>query len=329
MHTHEALARQLLASYPLDDPALTFIRHNENLTFKVNERGSGRAFLLRVHLPVTRGFDGPQHTLEGLTGEMALLQELSSHDVITAQRPVANRYGSYVTIHRPTDRTTDVYATLLEWIEGDTFAHTEPRLDELIHMIGCELACFHRYTRASEACKGLYRPVYDTVKVDATGEILQYGVEAGIYSRVHYKLMSDVLEQVKTLMRGLDAEPGAWGLIHADLQRDNIVVTPSGQPAFLDFSLSGYGYALFDLASASTKIERDKRHLLLEGYSAILPLPQGSMQLIEGLILLDVFLCYAFFIRDAERNDWIGDHVIRKNELWRKWLSGQEIFYLL
>lgn len=329
MHTHEALARQLLASYPLDDPALTFIRHNENLTFKVNERGSGRAFLLRVHLPVTRGFDGPQHTLEGLQSEMTLLQELASHDVITTQRPVANHWGSYVTTHRPMDRDRDVYATLLAWIEGETFTHTEPRLDELIRMIGGELARFHRYTRVSEACKGLHRPVYDTVKVDATAEILRYGVEASIYSRAHYTLMTDVLEQVKTLMRALDAEPGAWGLIHADLQRDNIVVTPSGEPAFLDFSLSGYGYALFDLASASTKIERDKRQLLLEGYSAILPLPEGSMRSIEGLILLDVFLCYAFFIRDPERNGWIGDHVIRKNELWQRWLSGQEIFYLL
>jgi len=329
MQTHEALARQLLASYPLDDPQPTFIRHNENLTFNVNERGSGRAFLLRIHLPVTGGFDGPQHTLEGLEAEMALLLELRSHQVITAQRPVANRYGSYVTTHRPLDRDTDVYATLLEWIAGETFNHTEPRLDELIRAIGGELARFHRYTRASEACKELHRPIYDTVKVDATAEILQYGVDAGNYSLEDYTLMTDVLEQVKAVMCGIDAEPGAWGLIHADLQRDNIIVTPSGQPAFLDFSLSGYGYSLFDLASASTKLERDKRHLLLEGYSANLPLPQYSMRSIEGLILFDVFLCYAFFIQDPERNGWIGDHVIRKNGLWRQWLSGQEIFYLL
>lgn len=157
---HDTLARKVLESYFFTDPVLAFIRHNENMTYKITDRGNSRTFLLRIHKPVTEGFFGNQHTLEGLNAEMALLQELGRNEVLRVQIPVANKFGEYVTACRLEDIATTIYATLLEWIDGDIFTHEEENLDEIIYAIGANLARFHQFTRASAILKDLHRPVY-------------------------------------------------------------------------------------------------------------------------------------------------------------------------
>jgi len=326
---HEWLARTVLESYLFIDPVLEFMRHNENMTYKITDHGNSSSFLLRIHKPVTEGFLGIQHTLEGLKSEMALLQELSRNRVLGVQMPIENRFGEYVTICRLDDMDAPFYATLLEWIDGDTFTHEEENMDEIVHAIGVNLAKFHSFTRASMVLNDLHRPVYGTEKIDCTLEKLRYGVEMEIYSMEHYGIMTEVLAQVKGLMSELDSQEGAWGLIHADIQRGNIVITESGEPCFIDFCLSGYGYYLFDIGSVSTKLASNKRDIFLEGYMSKAPFSKDSLRYVEGLILMDIFLCYAFFIRDSGRNGWIKDHVVRKIELWIQWLTGKEIYYLL
>jgi Ser/Thr protein kinase RdoA (MazF antagonist) len=299
------------------------------MTYKITDRDNGGTFLLRIHKPVTEGFIGIQHSLEGLKSETVLLQELIRNRVLGVQMPVANRFGEYLTVCRLEDMDATFYATLLEWIDGDIFTHEEENLEEIIYAIGVNLARFHHFTRASAVLKDLHRPVYGSEKIDSTLEKLKHGVEVDIYSMEHYRIMSEVLTQVKGLMRELDLQEGTWGLIHADIQRGNIVITESGEPCFIDFCLSGYGYYLFDIGSASTKFESKKRDIFLKGYTSKAPLSKDSLRFVEGMILMDIFLCYAFFIRDSDRNGWIKDHVVRKIELWIQWLSGKEIYYLL
>nr|WP_280521501.1 phosphotransferase [Paenibacillus mangrovi] len=219
------------------------------MTYKITDRGNSSSFLLRIHKPVTEGFLGIQHTLEGLKSETVLLQELGRKRVLGVQIPVANRFGEYVTVCRLEDMDATIYATLLDWIDGDTFTHEEENMDEIVYAIGVNLARFHSFTRASAVLKDLHRPVYGSEKIDSTLEKLRHGVEINIYSMEHYGIMTEVLAQVKGLMSELDSQEGAWGLIHADIQRGNIVITESGEPCFIDFCLSGYGYYLFDIGA--------------------------------------------------------------------------------
>ena len=326
---YEWLARKVLESYSFIDPVFEFLRHNENITYKITDRGNSCTFLLRIHMSVTEGFYGIQHTLEGLKSETVLLQELGRNGVLRVQMPVANRFGEYVTVYRLEDMDADFYATLLEWIDGDTFTHDEENLDEIVYAIGVKLARFHLFTRASAVLKNLNRPVYGSEKIDNTLEKLRHGVEVDIYSVEHYGIMIEVLTQVKGFMRELDSQDGAWGLIHSDIQRGNIIITESCEPCFIDFCLSGYGHYLFDIGSASTNIESKQRDIFLKGYTSQAPFSKDSLRYVEGLILMSIFLCYAFFIRDSDRNGWIKDHVERKVEMWKEWLTGKEIYYLL
>ena len=49
----EHLARNALRAYPIMSPKITFLRHNENMTFHVFDEQANIAYLLRVHSPLT------------------------------------------------------------------------------------------------------------------------------------------------------------------------------------------------------------------------------------------------------------------------------------
>jgi len=325
---YEWTVRKVLESYSVTEPDIEFIRHNENLTYKITDRGSGRSFLLRIHKPATEGLLGIQHTLEGLQSEVLLLQELGRNQVLRVQIPVENRFGEYVTELFIEDMDSPCYATLLEWIDGDTFTREEKNLDDIVYAIGVNLARLHNFTRECAVLKDLPRPVYGSERIDTAIDELRYGVEAGIYSLEHYEIMTEVLFQVKGFMSELDSREGTWGLIHADHQENNIIINERSGPCFIDFCLSGYGHYLFDIGSASTLFESNHRDRFIQGYSSQALFDKGSLRYVEGLILMDVFLAYVFFIRDPDRNGWIKDHAVRKVELWQEWLAGKEIYYL-
>lgn len=329
---HEWKARKVLESYPVTEPVIEFIRHNENMTYKITDRNSGRTFLLRIHKPITEGLSGIQHTLEGLQAEVLLLQELGRNHVLPVQIPVENRFGEYVTQVLPEEMgsmDSPCYATLLEWINGDTFTQKEEQLDEIVYTIGVNLARLHQFARSSAALKNLHRPVYGLKRIDTAIDELRYGVEAGLYRLEHYEVMTEVLSQVKELMRQLDSEEGNWGVIHADFQKGNIIINESGEPCFIDFCLSGYGHYLFDIGSASWLFDSQQRDRFLEGYSSQIGFHAESLRCVEGLMLMDVFLSYVFFIRDSQRNGWIKDDMVQRIELCKEWLAGKEIYYKL
>ncbi len=80
--------------------------------------------------------------------------------------------------------------------------------------------------------------------------------------------------------------PDDWGLIHADLHRGNVVRTPAGEPAVIDFDDSGWGYYLLDVATVLSSMPRtcldDRTAFLrfaagfLDGYRSVRPLPPSA-----------------------------------------------------
>lgn len=67
----------ILKSYGIEQPVITFIRHNENRTYKVDDEATGNAFLMRIHQPFKQSMAGPQHTYDGLLSELEMLEALA------------------------------------------------------------------------------------------------------------------------------------------------------------------------------------------------------------------------------------------------------------
>ncbi len=93
---HEQL-QDILIQYGIREPEITFIRHNENRTYKVKGH-DGSPYLLRIHQPVKDGMAGLQHTYDGLLGELQMLEAMSDRDHLLVQRPLRNRKGDLITI---------------------------------------------------------------------------------------------------------------------------------------------------------------------------------------------------------------------------------------
>ncbi|AJS58875.1 phosphotransferase [Paenibacillus sp. IHBB 10380] len=126
-----------------------------------------------------------------------------------------------------------------------------------------------------------------------------------------------------------DMRECAWGLIHADLQLGNVIIS-NGRPSLIDFSLSGYGYYLFDLGSASSILPSELRRTFLNGYSSKSSITLDDLRYIEGLIFMDIFVSYVFFIRDSNRNGWIktnADEIC--DTLCRDFIQGKAVYYSL
>jgi hypothetical protein len=70
------VARRAVAEYELEDYALTFIRHSDNVTFKVDVPGSG-AYLLRIHVPATGAMGTHGADPRAVRSELLWLEALS------------------------------------------------------------------------------------------------------------------------------------------------------------------------------------------------------------------------------------------------------------
>ncbi|MFF2912437.1 phosphotransferase enzyme family protein [Paenibacillus sp. NPDC057934] len=318
-------AENVLVHYSLLEPVIEFIRHNENITFKVTSKPDNRSYLLRIHKPVSEGLSGVQHTWNGLQAEMRLLQEIDHNNILKVQKPVANRDGEWVTEYH-SNQFGVTYATLLEWIEGATLTLEEDNITQIVYTLGEDVARLHEFSQTL-VTQELHRPVYDAKRIEEVVTELRQGVESGSLNQDDYDVIRSVLVIVKEQLSELDARENSWGIIHADYQLGNIVVS-EGNPSLIDFCLFGYGHYCFDLGSASSMLKSELRKTFLEGYASIANFFFEDIRYIEGQIFMDIFICYAFFINDPEKNGWIKEHAAKLcSTHCRDFLDGKEVYY--
>ena len=70
------VARHAVAEYNLKGYSLTFIRHSDNVTLKVEDPGLG-AHLLRIHVPVTKAMGTHGANSNAVNSELLWLEALS------------------------------------------------------------------------------------------------------------------------------------------------------------------------------------------------------------------------------------------------------------
>jgi Ser/Thr protein kinase RdoA (MazF antagonist) len=318
-------AEKVLLHYSFIEPIIEFIRHNENITFKVTNKPDNRSYLLRIHEPISGGLSGVQHTRTGLQSEMVFLREIDRKNILKVQKPIVNRDGELVTEYI-SDQFGPTFATLLEWIDGSTLTLNEENIDQIIYKLGENLAKLHEFSQTLIPLE-LHRPIYNANRIDEALTELQQGVNNGALNKDDYDVIKIVLSIVKQQLTELDSRENSWGYVHADYQLGNVIVS-EGNPSLIDFCLFGYGYYLFDLGSASSMLKSELRKTFLEGYASNTSFSFDEIRYIEGQIFMDIFISYVFFINDPERNGWIKEHAAKIcSTLCRDFLDGKEVYY--
>lgn len=325
---YSSIAKDILTSYSISEPQIQFIRHNENITFKITEEEHSKSYLLRIHSPSTEGLFGLQHTLEGIKSEISILQELKEKDFIYAQKPVINNDGEYITECKLDNYNHPCYATVLEWIEGNTLTLKESNLNDIAYHLGQNLALFHKCLQNIKPSKDYVRPIYDVARIDSAIEELRYCVEVNLFSMDHYDIIKKVLEVVKKQINEIDLRKDSFGIIHADFQPGNIVLN-NNNPCIIDLGFCGFGYYVFDLGSAASIFPSELRQTFLKGYSSNSSFSFDDIRYIEGQMFMDTFISYVLFMRDDQRNSWIKNSALDIcDTVCKDFLEGKEVFYL-
>ncbi len=274
--------RTALALWGLAGATCTFVAGRENQVFRVDT--DTESFALRRKRPGYRTFAELASELDWLAamGRAGLYVPL----------PCPSRNGAIL------ERCDGHYVDLLTWLDGDPIGHSReplvlPDAPATFKALGQEMAKLHI------ACDR-WTPPDDFVRCrwDQDGLLGDTPVWGRFWENPTLTpqtriMLQDFRAQAARDLAGRELDQG---LIHADLVRENVLVS-DGALNLIDFDDGGYGYRLFDVATALLKNRHEPNYdllkdALLNGYASIRPL---------NTTLLDLFLA----LRAATYVGWI------------------------
>lgn len=255
----EAVSRYSLAA----DARVTFVRHGENTTYRLE--AAGRQFALRINRP---GYQ----TVAAIRSELAWMDSLRESGVPTPPAH-AGPDGERIQVLDPNGRT----AVLLEWIDGTPLNHVdavEPwrRLGEL-------MARIHEHSRRWDRPDWFTRPPWDAEAL--VGDKPRWGPPdpEGLLRPVDREAVEACRMVVRERLAALGTDRDRYGLIHGDLGFENALVCPDGRVAVIDFDDCGESWYLHELAVALYPYDGTdgfdaRRDALVSGYRSVSTLPQ-------------------------------------------------------
>lgn len=315
--------QKVLSQYAFTDPVVTFIRHNENITYKITEQRSGKAYLLRMHKPIAKNMEGVQMKREAIRSELEFLLAWGAASELPVQLPVSNRDGELVTSVVMEDQ--EVHASILNWISGEMTAKSDFASEEGAGALGEQIARLHQFSQTFSAASDFIRPEYGLEWLSGILLKLRSGEQQGVIARKELDVLQSVFGLVQERMERLHQRAETWGFIHADIHYSNLIRTAKGI-SFIDFGLSGFGYYAMDVAMAVQFTPAASRDALLSGYTAVLS-ERLDIALLEDLMFLNLCEYYAFLISREDRHAWIREHIPSLMELGKALLRGEPVFY--
>ena len=329
--SYDHMAAQIIQNYTVEKPVVSYIRHNENLTYHVVDEASGQKYLLRIHQAAYASMTGIQHTLPALEAEMNLLHELNETTALRVQHPVRNVSGEWVTVWT-SEAGKEICCTVLEWIEGRDIQQGERLTTEQIYDLGAQLQMLHQYGREQDQTdRTKVRPAYGNAHENLVmlGQ-LEEGVRLGIFTTEDFDLLRETFENINEQLATYPQHAETWGIIHGDITRNNLLITEQGI-SMIDFCLHGYGYYLFDAGGAALMFNREERDIFLSGYTQqIAPLTDRDIRLMEGFMLIFTLGYYAFQMANESRHEWMKDRMPKLcSKYCRPYVQNESIFYEL
>lgn len=297
------MALRALEAYLIMPTQITFLRHNENMVFRVVDERAGHSYLLRIHAPLTTAFQGEHSRPRAIASELLWLEALTEGTHLVLQRPVRSQEGALVTM-LPAEQG-EFPCSLLHWIEADPFPATPEPVQ--VERLGTVLATLHTQARTWSAPPSFVRPVYDLAFHRRQINKLAEGVDNGIIREGDFARIQEALERILTTLTEAQ-EPLL--LTHADLWRGNLLVSASAVHP-IDFSLCGFGSPLFDLGTCLPGIPAHLRPLLFGAYQQQVMLPSTSPRLIDAYFLLSRMGAYVYLLANAAEREWLKERIPR------------------
>ena len=262
------IAQQAKNFWPsiVSEPQL--IMHRENAVFRV-ETTKGPA-ALRIHRIGYR-------QKNEIVSELAWMAHLAVNG-LELPAPIANCDSQFISEIEDENQIAHV-VDLLTWVKGTPLGRSniplafgESELLNIFQDVGRNLARLHGLSDAWNRPASFQR--HHLNRDGFLGETPAWGKfwEATVLSTNEKNLMQSVAQHAGKKLDALAKSGADYGLIHADLVRENIFVH-EGKTCFIDFDDAGFGFRMFDLAVALVK-NREEPHYqtikaaLFEGYKS-------------------------------------------------------------
>ncbi len=256
-------AARAVEHWALDVREITLFAQRENAVYRVINEDDTH-FALRLH---RKGYQ----TDAALLSELHWMQHLKAVG-IDVPDPIPTATGTLLT-------REDGYAVdLLSWLEGQPLGRSSTPLEvadrnATFFAMGALMARVHATSDAWRPPDGFERSAWDL------GGLIG---ETPLWGRYweNPALTADQAQLLKALRatarHHLSAHTLDVGLIHADMVPENVLVAPHGLQ-LIDFDDSGYGYRLFDIATAILKYRAEPdidtlTQALINGYHSVRPL---------------------------------------------------------
>lgn len=268
------------------------IRLSENATYRVDDPGTGRTGILRVHRK-------DYHSLRAIQSELDWIEALRAESDVNTNIVVPTVTGDrvYVTEVEGTER----YAVMFEVMPG-----VEPD-GEVLHAtsfttLGAITARLHEHARGWEPRPGFQRFSWDwdrTLGHDPRWGRWRDGI--GMTDE-DAAVLGDTCHLMHTWLEEYGTGPDRYGLVHADLRLANLLVEGDCVNV-IDFDDCGYSWFMYDFGTAVSFIEHDPRlpewqHAWVEGYRSVRPLGQEHEDMLATFVMLRRLLLVA----------WMGSH---------------------
>ena len=284
------LALKAIAHWPLECVRVESIKVRENAVYAVHT-DDGRRVVLRVH---RLGY----HSDAALHSELAWMQALGASGIEVPQVIPSRSGNAFEHIDCegvPGPRQVDVF----EWINGGQLGSVEQGLSNDAEWIKRTYGIVGELAARMHNQSCAWRPPSDFQRHSwcdegLAGETPLWGRfwELTTLTPPQRALFERLRARIRQELQAFGKTPDRFGLIHADLVPENILVDEEVQGSrlrIIDFDDAGFGWHLFEIATSLYFIRRDShyetaRDALIAGYRRHRSLPD------EHLRLLPMFL---------------------------------------
>ncbi|MBO9379144.1 phosphotransferase [Sphingomonas histidinilytica] len=282
------LARVALQRWPGDYSAVTLIKYRENAVFSA--LGSdGRKVAVRVHRHA-------YHSDDALRSELQWMQALG-RDGIEVPPIIPTSDGEiFATVAAsgvPEPRQVDV----LGWMTGVPAGSSEEGLEadedgaeRLFFGAGALAARMHEQVKAMAFPEGFTRHAWDDEGLIGADPFWGRFWELEQLTAEQHDLLQQARASAREDLAAFGKHADNYGLIHADFVPENLLVE-DGRLKLIDFDDGGYGWHMFDLATAlyfnldHPAYDRMER-ALFEGYRSVRALPETDGALLPLFMFL-------------------------------------------
>ncbi|HYG62211.1 MAG TPA: condensation domain-containing protein [Thermoanaerobaculia bacterium] len=260
----------------------------------------GERFLLRLCNP-------GEYAPEEVGSELAWLLRLRHDEGLLVPEPVRTRDGGLLTraaVDEAAEAAAPWCCALFRWVPGQVLqGNLTP---EAVGGVGTLLARLHRAAERFEPPPGFARPRWDCDRLFGTaaeGEVVPRDMDDPLVSRRAREILAEAAAVVRQTAEGLGQGPGVFGMIHKDLEPDNIVIS-DGAPCAIDFGDCGWGWFLYDVAASLLPLREKKgfaemRDAFLAGYRSVRPLTSEEEELVETFTIARSLFAIRLMLRET------------------------------